>query len=203
MMKRRITVRAYYTTKVTLIAQWKVNRDFWLSLATSDPLPMSRTRRGKFQLLMFDLAVAVEKNELFLPFFEHWQLQTQKGLFLLPFSSTFWLKLQSLELVLSNPTVIELWKSDKSDSVAKGFLLFLLSVQKNHLFTRQYRKYYLVSVLSFSVTLTVEISKYIIRTVDQYLGRQHKRENSCFLLPGQQSINPKGKYAGPHMQLVF
>jgi len=154
---------------------------------------MSRIRRGKFQLLRFNLAVAVEKNELFLPFFEHWQLQTQKGLFLLPFSSTFWLKLQSLELVLSNPTVIELWKSDKSDSVAKDFLLFLLSVQKNHLFTRQYRKYYLVSVLSFSVTLTVEISKYIIRTVDQYLGRQHKREKSCFLLPGQQSINPKAR----------
>ena len=203
MMKRRITVRAYYTTKVTLIAQWKVNRDFWLSLATSDPLPMSRTRRRKFQLLRFNLAVAVEKNELFLPFFEHWQLQTQKGLFLLPFSSTFWLKLQSLELVLSNPTVIELWKSDKSDSVAKDYLLFLLSVQENHLFTRQYRKYYLVSVLSFSVTLTVEISKYIIRTVDQYLGRQYKREKSCFLLPGRLSINPKGKYTGPHMQLVF
>jgi len=60
--------------------------DWW-----HEPLPMSRTQQGKFQLLRFNLAVAVKKQERVIPTAVFWTLtvQTQKGLFLLPFSSTF------------------------------------------------------------------------------------------------------------------
>ena len=65
------------------------------------------------------------------------QSRIQTWFFLLLFLSAFVLKLQSLELVLLDATVIRALKTIKSCSVFKRFLRILLSVRKNQVLERQ------------------------------------------------------------------
>ena len=84
---------------------------------------MSRTQKGKFQLLRFNLAVAVGKQEWVIStaVIWLWQSRIQKWFLLLPFLSAFQLNLQSPELVLSDTTVIKLWKTNRNCSSTKAF----------------------------------------------------------------------------------
>jgi hypothetical protein len=53
-----------------------------------------------------------------------WQQWIRKGSFLLLFLSAYQLKLQSPELVLSDTTVIKLWKINRNCSSAKAFSFY-------------------------------------------------------------------------------
>ena len=94
-----------------------------------------------------------------------WQQWIRKGSFLLLFLSAYQLKLQSPELVLSDTTVIKLWKHNKNCSSSKAFSFCYCQLGINHLLKWQYEKHFFASILSFYVALEVVKSKSKIRTV--------------------------------------
>ena len=150
----------------------------------SCPLPVSRTQKGKFQLLRFNLAVAVGKQEWVIStaVIWLWQSRIQKWFLLLPFLSAFQLNLQSPELVLSDTTVIKLWKTNRNCSSANAFSfcycrfreIISLNGSMENTFWFLYG-HFLLPWQSNCQNAGCELSTKI-------KAQQYRREKSCFLL---------------------